>query len=377
MATSFRPARRRRSCAGAFPPCLASSRGGKGAQTSTRRRRLSARAGSGREFILALVPSGISVIIASHNTRAYLGRCLSEIGDNHEVIVVDSASTDGSQELVRTGFPRVRLIELDRNKGYGAALNEGIAEGSGDCLLLMNADAWPRPNAIERLVEFAQSEPHVGIVGPRLVNLDGTLQRSVRGFPTLWRLATEYLFLRWLAPWSRALNAFYGSRFDHRSRREAEFLVGAVLLVRRQLLDEIGRFDTSFFMFNEEVDFCYRARSAGWSVVFWPGVEFVHAGGASTSQAWSRMYREQLRSHLRFLAKHHGMREADRARKLLTVAMRIRALVFAIVGRRDRRRVSLDAARWLRSGGVNTLLRSATCRRLPAAPMVGDGCGPA
>jgi N-acetylglucosaminyl-diphospho-decaprenol L-rhamnosyltransferase len=323
------------------------------------------------------VPSGISVIIASHNTRAYLARCLSEIGNNHEVIVVDSASTDGSRELVRASFPRVRLVELDRNNGYGAALNEGIAEGSGDCLLLMNADAWPRPNAIERLVEFAEREPEVGIVGPRLVNLDGTLQPSVRGFPTLWRLATEYLFLRWLAPWSRALNAFYGSRFDHCSRREAEFLVGAVLLVRRQLLDEIGRFDTSFFMFNEEVDFCYRARAAGWSVVFWPGVEFVHAGGASTSQAWSRMYREQLRSHLRFLAKHHGMPEADRARKLLTVAMRIRALVFAIVGRRDRRSVSLDAARWLRSGDVNTLLRSAACRRLPASPMVGDGCGPA
>jgi N-acetylglucosaminyl-diphospho-decaprenol L-rhamnosyltransferase len=304
------------------------------------------------------VPPGISVIIASHNTRAYLERCLSEIGDNHEVIVVDSASSDGSRELVRTSFPTVGIVELDGNRGYGAALNEGIAEASGDWLLLMNADAWPRPNAIEGLVEFAGREPELGIVGPRLVNLDGTLQPSVRGFPTLWRLATEYLFLRWLAPGSRALNAFYGSRFDHRSRREAEFLVGAVLLVRRQLLDEIGRFDTSFFMFNEEVDFCYRARAAGWSVVFWPGAEFVHAGGASTSQAWPRMYREQLRSHLRFLAKHHGLREADRARRLLTVAMRIRALVFAIVGRRDRRRVSLDAARWLRSGDASTLLRS-------------------
>lgn len=298
------------------------------------------------------------MIIASHNTRAYLDRCLSEIVDQDEVIVVDSASTDGSLDLVRTSFPQVRLVELDRNPGYGAALNVGIAEASGRFLLLMNADAWPRPHAVERLVEFAESEPHVGIVGPRLVNLDGTLQPSVRGFPSLWRLATEYLFLRWLAPWSRALNAFYGSGFDHRSRCDAEFLVGAVLLVRRQLLDEVGLFDTGFFMFNEEVDLCYRARAARWSVVFWPDAEFVHAGGASTSQAWPTMYREQLRSHLRFLAKHHGLREADRARKLLSVAMRFRALVFAIVGRLDRRRISLDAARWLRSGDANTLLRS-------------------
>jgi len=302
------------------------------------------------------VPPGISVIIASHNTRPYLERCLSEIGDSHEVIVVDSASGDGSPELVRSMFPHVRLVALQRNEGYGAALNAGIAEAAGDFLLLMNADAWPRPCAIGRLAEFASSEPRAGIVGPRLINLDGTLQPSVRGFPTIWRLATEYFFLRWLAPWSRALNAFYGAGFDHRVRREAEFLVGAVVLVRRELLEGIGPFDATFFMFNEEVDFCYRARAAGWSVVFWPGSEFVHAGGASTSQAWPRMYREQLRSHLRFLAKHHGEREAERARKLLAIAMRVRAIAFTIVGRGERRALSLDAARWLRSADVEALI---------------------
>jgi N-acetylglucosaminyl-diphospho-decaprenol L-rhamnosyltransferase len=245
---------------------------------------------------------------------------------------------------------------LDRNKGYGAALNEGIGEASGDRLLLMNADAWPRPDAIERLGAFAAREPHVGIVGPRLVNPDGTLQPSVRGFPTLWRLATEYLFLRWLAPWSRVLNAFYGSRFDHGSRREAEFLVGAVLLVRRQLIEEIGGFDERFFMYNEEVDFCYRARAAGWSVVFSPEAEFVHVGGASTVQNGPQMYREQLRSHLRFLAKHHGLREAERARRLLALAMRIRAVVFGVVRRPERRSVSLDAASWLHSRDARSLL---------------------
>jgi N-acetylglucosaminyl-diphospho-decaprenol L-rhamnosyltransferase len=302
------------------------------------------------------VPTGVSVIIASHNTSAYLERSVSAIGDDHEVIVVDSGSTDGSGALVRTRFPHVHLVELDVNPGYGAALNEGIALASGEYVILMNGDAWPRPDALERLVEFAEREPRAGIVGPRLINTDGTLQPSVRGFPTLWRLATEYLFLRWLAPSSRALNAFYASRFDHGSRREAEFLVGAVLLVRRRLLDEIGGFDTSFFMFNEEVDLCYRARSAGWSVVFWPGAEFVHVGGASTSRVWPRMYREQLRSHLRFLAKHHGPREAERARRLLVAAMRVRALVFAVALRHDRRALSVDAASWLRSGDARSLL---------------------
>jgi N-acetylglucosaminyl-diphospho-decaprenol L-rhamnosyltransferase len=300
--------------------------------------------------------AGTSIIIASHNTRPHLERSLPALDDRHELIVVDSSSTDGSQALVRTRFPHVHLVALDTNPGYGAALNHGIELASGEYLLLMNGDAWPAPRAVEGLVEFAEREPRAGIIGPRLLNPDGTLQPSMRGFPTVWRLMTEYLFLRWLAPWSRALNSFYGAGFDHRSRREAEFLVGAVLLVRRQLVEEIGGFDTSFFMFNEEVDFCYRARSAGWNVVFWPGAEFVHVGGASTSQAGPRMYREQLRSHLRFLAKHNGMREAERARKLLLVAMGTRALVFAILDRRDRRGLSLDGARWLRSGDARSLL---------------------
>jgi N-acetylglucosaminyl-diphospho-decaprenol L-rhamnosyltransferase len=302
------------------------------------------------------VPPDVSLIIVSHNTRGHLEHCLSELGTGHEVIVVDTGSTDGSRELVRDRFPHTRLLHLAGNPGYGGALNAGIALASGQRLLLLNADTWPLPHAVERLVEFAEREPSAGVVGPRLLDSDRKLQPSVRGFPTLWRLATEYLFLRWLAPRSRALNAFYGSGFDHGSRREVDFVVGAVMLVRRQMLDEIGGFDASFFMFNEEVDLCYRARKSGWRVVFWPGSEFVHVGGASTAAVWPHMYREQLRSHLRFLAKHHGLREAERARKLLATAMRIRAFVFGVLGRRERRALSLDAAAWLQSGDTSALL---------------------
>lgn len=308
------------------------------------------------------MPPDVSLIVVSHNTRGHLAHCLSELGSDHEVIVVDTGSTDGSQALVRDSFPQARLLAVAGNPGYGGALNTAIAVGSGQYLLVMNADAWPLPHAVERLVEFAEGERSAGVVGPRLLNPDRTLQPSVRGFPTLWRLATEYLFLRWLAPRSRALNAFYGSGFDHSSRREAEFVMGAVMLLRRQMLDEIGGFDTSFFMFNEEIDLCFRARKAGWSVVFWPGADFVHVGGASTAAVWPRMYREQLRSHLRFLAKHHDLREAERARKLLAAAMQIRAVVFGILGRRERRALSLDAAVWLRSGDTSALLRPPCAR---------------
>jgi GT2 family glycosyltransferase len=313
------------------------------------------------------VSADVSIVVVAYNTRMYLERSLRAVGDRHEVIVVDTGSTDGSQALVRERFPQVRVLELDANPGYGGALNAGIAISSGELLILMNGDAWPLPGALERLVEAAESEPRAGILGPRLLNPNGMLQPSVRGFPTAWRLATEYLFLRWLAPRSRALNAFYGAGFDHRSRREAEFLVGAVLLVRRALLDQIDGFDENFFMFNEEVDLCYRARSAGWSVLFCPDAEFVHVGGASTSQVWPSMYREQLRSHLRFLAKHHGRGEAERARRFLAAAMEFRAAVFSLTRRPERRKLSQDAARWLRSGGVERLLDPA-CTRVAASP---------
>jgi N-acetylglucosaminyl-diphospho-decaprenol L-rhamnosyltransferase len=300
----------------------------------------------------------VSIVVVAHNSSAFLEHSLAALGDRYQVIVVDTGSTDGSGTLVRERFPNVQLLQLETNLGYGGALNRGIALATGQFLILMNADAWPLPGALEQLVEAAETEPRAGVVGPRLQNLDGTLQPSVRGFPTLWRLATEYFFLRWLAPRSRALNAFYGSRFDHRSPRAAEFLVGAVLLVRRQLLDDIGGFDERFFMFNEEVDFCFRARADGWIVLFSPDAEFVHVGGGSTSQVWPRMYREQLRSHLRFLAKHHGLRQAERARRLLAFAMSVRRVVFHIVRQPDRSHLSRDAATWLRSGGVNNVLRS-------------------
>ena len=146
-------------------------------------------------------------------------------------------------------------------------------------MLLLNADAWLVGDALRRLVEFADARPNAAFVGPSLSNPDGTLQRSVRGFPTLWRLATEYLFLRKLAPRSRALNAFYAGGFDHDEVREVESVMGACMLVRREAIDQVGLADEHFFLFSEETDWRYRFRQAGWQVVFFPGAECVHVRG--------------------------------------------------------------------------------------------------
>jgi GT2 family glycosyltransferase len=294
----------------------------------------------------------VSVVVVSHNAAAHLERCLGSVADRaREVIVVDNASTDGSAELARERFPGVRVLELPENRGFGAGNNEGMRVAEGRYFLLLNSDAWAVGEAVERLVAFADERPEAAVVGPRLRNPDGTLQRSVRGFPTLWRLATEYLFLRKLAPRSRALNAFYGAGFDHASVREADWLFGACLLVRREATEQVGLFDEAFFLFSEETDWCYRFHAAGWKVVFCPHAEVVHVGGASHG---GRLYRENLRGHLRFFAKHHGSREAERARKLLLAGLRLRALLF----RGERGRTYEEAARWLASGSARAHLES-------------------
>ena len=291
-----------------------------------------------------------AVVVVTYDAMPWIEQCLESVR-GLETVVVDHGSGDGTLAFVRERFPEVRLVEQE-NLGLAAGWNRGMREAPGDFWLILNADAWMTDGSTERLLAFAAKHPRAALVGPRLLNQDGSLQRSVRAFPTLWRLATEYLFLRKLAPRSRALNAFYGNGFDYDRALEAEFLMGAVLLVRREAADTVGLFDEDFFMFSEETDWCYRFRQAGWKVLFTPDAEFVHVGGASTRQNWSPMFREQVRGHLRFLAKHHGAREAERGRKLLRASLRLRGILFP----GDRGRTYAETARWLGGSSLEELL---------------------
>jgi N-acetylglucosaminyl-diphospho-decaprenol L-rhamnosyltransferase len=290
-----------------------------------------------------------AVVVVTLNALPWLEPCLESVR-GRELVVVDHGSTDGTLELLRARFPEARVLERE-NRGLAAGWNAGIEATSAPYVLLLNSDAWAVGDAVAVLVAAAEGDSRAAVVAPRLSNLDGTLQRSARGFPTLWRLATEYLFLRKLAPRSRALNAFYAGDFDHGRRREVDWAMGAVLLVRRAAVEEVGPADESFFLFSEETDWCYRFRAAGWRVVFEPAAEFAHVGGASHG---GRMYVENLRGQLRFLAKHRGAAEAERARRLLLAGTRLRSVVFP----RSRAGAYRDAARWLASGSAGTLLDS-------------------
>ena len=293
----------------------------------------------------------VSAIVVTYNAAPWIERPLESLrGTGAEVIVVDNGSTDGTLDLVREQFPEARILEQE-NRGFGAGNNTGMRAASGRYFLLLNPDAWLTDGALDDLVAFADEHPEAAVVGPRLLNPDGTLQRSVRGYPSPWRIATEYFFLRKLAPHSRALNAFFGEQFDHESVREAEYLFGACLLVRREAVDSIGGFDEDFFLMSEEVDWLYRFRQAGWKVLFYPGAEAYHVVGASLNPA---RFKHVVRGHLQFLRKHRGIRVAEQARRVMLWGLRVRGLVF----RGERGRAYREVARWLGSGRTASLLES-------------------
>jgi GT2 family glycosyltransferase len=289
----------------------------------------------------------VACVVVTHDALPWIERCLASVADT-PTIVFDNGSSDGTPEAVRAGFPAVRVIEAS-NDGLAAGWNRGIAETDAEHVLVLNADAWLVDDGLARLLEAADRHPRAAAIGPKLLDPDGSLQRSVRGFPSTWRIATEYLYLRKLAPGSRALNAFYGAGFDHASEREVEWVMGACFLLRRSAYDEVGPFDERYFLFSEEVDWMRRAADAGWSVVYTPTARCVHVGGASHG---GRMFRENLRGHLRYLSLHGAPGEAERARKLLYASLLVRGRLY----RGERGRLYREAASWLGSGDVDTLL---------------------
>jgi GT2 family glycosyltransferase len=289
----------------------------------------------------------VAAVVVTYDALPWIEPCLDSLR-GVETVVVDNGSHDGTVDFVHERFGEVRLIEAE-NRGLGAGWNIGLRATESRYVLLLNADAWLVEGALDRLVDFADTRPRAAVFGPRLLNQDGTLQRSVRGFPTLWRLATEYFFLRKLAPGSSALNAFYAGGFAHDEVRDVEVVMGSCMLLRRDAVEQVGNSDEDYFLFSEETDWCFRFREAGWDVVFFPGAECVHVRGAAHG---GRLYRENVRGQLLFLWKHRGPKTAERARRLLLSALRLRGVLF----RGERGRVYREAAAWLSSGDAAALL---------------------
>lgn len=231
----------------------------------------------------------IGVAIVSYNTAPLLRRCLASVIEDTRgpVLVIDNQSPDGSAELVRREFPSVRLRAESDNRGYGAAANLAVGELGARYVLLLNADTQLTRGAVEALAAYLDDHPAAAVAGPRLVTATGTYEPSAHRFPTPLALLLQESGLRRLLGLTR--------RHEWRPR-PVDWILGAALAIRREAFDAVGGFDEGFFLYQEEVDLCYRLRAAGWEIHYAPVATVRHVGGASTSQRAAETFGHFVRS---------------------------------------------------------------------------------
>lgn len=252
----------------------------------------------------------LSVVIVSWNIRELLGACLQSIDNgrgalNIEVIVVDGGSSDGSPEMLTEEFPWVRLIARSDNVGFPKGNNIGLAEARGRLLLLLNPDTEIEGEALSTMAHYLNTHRKVGIIGAKLLNPDGSIQSSRRRFPTLAMGFFESTWLQPIAP-SSLMDRYYAADLPDDIVSEVDWLVGACLMTRREVLEDIGPLDEAYFMYSEELDWCRRAKEKGWQVVYLPDARIVHHVGKSSEQAVTERHINYQRAKLRYFRKFHG-----------------------------------------------------------------------
>ena len=252
----------------------------------------------------------ISIIIVNWNTKEHLHHCLNSLTNandyTQEIIVVDNCSSDGSPEVIEKEYHQVRLIKNEANLGFAKANNIGIATSRGKYVALVNSDVIVLDDCIERLIEFMDKNPSVGMAGPRILNADHTLQVSCRHFPTIWKNLCQVLALNMVFAKSSLFAEPMMKYWAHDAERKVDVLSGCFWMLRRAALDEVGLLDESFFIYGEDIDWCRRFHDSRWDVMFYPGAEAIHFGGASSSNAPIRFYLEMQKADLQYWRKHHG-----------------------------------------------------------------------
>lgn len=285
----------------------------------------------------------VGVVIVSYNSGAVLGDCLRSLEGCRlplRLVVVDNASTDASAALVRSQAPTARLAVQEHNRGFAAANNIGLrllgfgAAGPEppDFALLLNPDTVVAAGALETLVAFLQAHPRVGLVGPRLLNPDGSLQRAAFRFPTL-SMSLLDAFPPGEALPGRLYNSWWHGRYPQEQAPTPEPFpidhpLGACMLARRRTIEQVGLLDERYFIYSEEVEWCWRIRQAGWAIWQVPAAQVVHIGGASTGPVRWRMLVALHQSRVRLFQQHYSPAFL-RAHCLITCAGMLRATLLA------------------------------------------------
>jgi GT2 family glycosyltransferase len=250
----------------------------------------------------------ISAVVVTYNSAACVGRCLESVSAHtaspFETIVVDNASSDGTVTLVERDHPEAKVVRRRRNGGLSAAINDGVGASAGEYVVVLNPDVRFDEDVLSSLAAYLPEHPDAGIVAPKLLDEDGTVQMSCRSFPGYsTALFNRYSLLTRLFPGNRRSRDYLMADFDHASVRDVDWVSGAALMIPRRVFDEVGGWDPGFFMFNEDVDLCRRVHDRGYRVVYNPTVAVYHAIGVSKSRA-PRMILARHRSMWRYYRKH-------------------------------------------------------------------------
>lgn len=251
----------------------------------------------------------VSVVIVNWNTCDLLKQCLealeSQTASSLEIFVVDNASSDGSPEMVREHFPDVQLIANQRNRGFAAANNQALDKSSGQYILLLNPDTKVLDGAVDKLVAFLDKESTVGACTSMLLNGDGSLQKNVGNFYSFWGTLLENRIVPRILPNNKFLAKKFVAFWDHTTQRDIDWARGAVLLFHRKVLDQVGLLDEQFYIYGEEIDYCWRIKKKGWRIVYLPAAKIIHYGQAASSQRKQEMFIQNYKSFYILLKKHY------------------------------------------------------------------------
>lgn len=281
----------------------------------------------------------LSISIVSFSNHALLEDCLHSIfappsSLRFEVFVVDNCSDDDSAEMVRTYFPQVVLIENEVRTGYAANQNRALRLAKGRHLCILNDDVLVYPYTFDRMVYYLDSHRDVGAVGPKILRPDRrTIQlESARQFPTLLTEFGRLTRLDSRYPRNRFLGGPNMGHWDHNDTREVDCLLGACMMVRREAVKEAGFMDEGYFMYGEDVDWCFRIKQCGWKIVYLSEAEVLHYGAQSTRRHPIRMGIEALQSQHRFFHTHYGSAYALAYRGLVLLISMIKGGLFLVAG---------------------------------------------
>ena len=251
----------------------------------------------------------LSVIIVNWNTCDVLRDCLESIyeqteGVSFEVIVVDNASVDGSAEMAANEFPQVTLIKNKENRGFAAANNQGMRIAQARYLLLLNSDTIVLDGAIQKTIRFMDQHTEAAVVGCKVLNPNRTVQGTCFMFPSLLNLFLSTTYLYKVFPRHQFFGRERMTWWDRQDVREVEVVTGCFMLIRTEVIDQVGLMDERFFVYGEETDLCWRIKNAGWKILYSPIAEIIHLGGGSSQQMRPQMLMQLIASVLLFFRKN-------------------------------------------------------------------------